>query len=137
MIERQKRTGLLIMITGAIVILLAVFLEAKSFQSGLLSGLGAALFVMGFVRIIKMNRLLKDPDKAADYEANFTDERTAIIAGRAGKFALFITAYAEIAVGIVAAFAFDNQLVCQILCYGACFSCLLYYAMFIYFNKRG
>ena len=135
MIKKQKTTGLLVLIAGAIIILIAILLDAKTFQSGRLSVLGTALFAFGLARLIKMLRLEKKPEKAADYEASFTDERTASIAGKAGKLALFITAYAEIAAGLVAALAFSSEVICQVLCYAACFTCLLYFGLFVCFNR--
>ena len=129
MIKKQKITGLLVLIAGVTIILIAIMLDAKTFQIGRLSVLGTALLAFGLARVIKMIRLEKNPGKAADYEAAYTDERTASIAGRAGKLALFITAYAEIAAGLIAALAFNNEIICQVLCYSACFICLLYFTL--------
>lgn len=136
MIKQQNKLGILSMIAGAGIIVLALAINTGDFNDGLLSGLGAALFAIGIVRFVKLRRLEKDPERAADYEAAFKDERAAAIGGKAGRYALFITAYAEIAVGMIGAFAFNNEVLCQALCYAACFSCLLYYGLFVYFNKK-
>ena len=136
MIKKQKRTGLICLIAGAVVIAVSIFVSTGAFNDGLLSGVGAALLVIGFARILKLHRLEKHPDKAADYEAAFSDERTAAIGGKAGRYALFITVWAEIAAGIVCAFAFHSEIACQVLCYGACFACLVYYATFVVLNKK-
>lgn len=136
MIKSQKKAGLLIMLTGAAVIIVSIFVKVNAFNDGLLSGAGTALFVLGLARIIKMYRIEKDPDRAADYEASFKDERTAAIAGKAGKYALFISVYIEIAAGFTASIAFENEVLCQALCYAGCFSCILYTIMFVIFNKK-
>ena len=136
MIEKQKKTGLAIMIAGIIIIVIAIIGGAESFKTGLLSGLGTALFVTGAARILKMFRLGKNPEKAAEYEAQFTDERTVYISGKAGKLAMFIAVYTELAAGLVAIFAFDSEIICMLMCYAACFQCLVYFVVFVIINKK-
>ena len=67
------------------------------------SGLGCGLFVCGAVRLLRVYRLSRDPEKAADYDASLKDERTAYVANKARSMAFFICIYVQLAASMLAA----------------------------------
>ena len=53
------------------------------------NGLGCGLFVCGAVRLLRVYRLSRDPEKAADYDAMLKDERTMYVANKARRHDVF------------------------------------------------
>ena len=136
MIKKQIRAGVVILITGVIILIMNFVIDAELFNNGFCSGTGAVLVGWGSTYVIRNMRIGRDPERAAEYEAAFSDERNVYIAGRAGKMALLISAYTEILAGVIAILGFGSYATGQILLYAACFQCLLYYVIFAIYNKK-
>lgn len=136
MIKKQIRTGVVILITGVIIVIVTFVTDVKVFNNGFMSWTGAALIAWGSAYVIRNMRIGRDPERAAEYEAALRDERNVYIAGRAGKMALLISAYTEILAGVIAILGFGSYAIGQILLYAACFQCLLYYVIFAIYNKK-
>lgn len=83
-----------------------------------------------------MYRLTRDPDKAADYDASLTDERTAYVANKARSMALYICIYVHLAAALAAILIFKQTLVGQVLCALTCLQTLVYTGCFWYYNRK-
>lgn len=136
MIKKQKAAAISFMIIGLIISLIFALTGADDYNSGLLCGLGTSLTVVGIIRLVKLHRLSRDPEKAADYEAANKDERVVYIANKARALVFLISIYAQLAVGLAAAFVFDQRLLSMVMCYFVCFQCLLFAAVYYYYSKK-
>ena len=95
-----------------------------------LSSFGSAIAVVGAARLLRVYRLTRDPDKAADYDASLTDERTAYVANKARLAALYICIYVQLAAALSAILIFRQTLVGQVLCALTCLQTLVYTGCF-------
>ena len=86
-------------------------------------------------RLLRVRRLSRDPEKAADYEASLRDERTAYVANKARSMAFFISIYVQLAAGLLAILVFDRPLVGQVLCGLTCLQGLLYTVFYWHYDK--
>lgn len=132
----QRKYGLILIIVGVILWAALLLFTEKSENSVLIGSYGMALALIGLFRVIKSSRLLRDKEKAEDYEAMRTDERTVFIANKARSMALYISILVQSAAGLVAYFAFDNLIVCQTLYLVTCVQCMTYYIFWIIYNKK-
>ena len=117
-LKEQKKLGILYLALGAVLFLV-----------GLLTDVGAA-------RLLRVYRLTRDPDKAADYDASLTDERTAYVANKARSMALYICIYVQLAAALAAILIFKQTLVGQVLCALTCLQTLVYTGCFWYYNRK-
>lgn len=101
-----------------------------------LSSFGSAIAVVGAARLLRVYRLTRDPDKAADYDASLTDERTAYVANKARSLALYICIYVQLAAALAAILIFKQTLVGQVLCALTCLQTLVYTGCFWYYNRK-
>ena len=136
MVKRQKMLSASYVLIGLTIALVFAFIDADDYQSGLLSGLGTSLVVVGLIRLTKLYRLSRDPEKQADYEAVYTDERVRYIVNKARALVFVISIYAQLAAGLIAQFIFDQRLLGRVLCYCTCFQCLLFVAVYRYYSKK-
>ena len=97
---------------------------------------GSAIAVVGAARLLRVYRLTRDPDKAADYDASLTDERTAYVANKARSMALYICIYVQLAAALAAILIFKQTLVGQVLCALTCLQTLVYTGCFWYYNRK-
>ena len=132
----QRKYGLILIVVGVILWAALLLFTEKSENSVLIGSYGMALALIGLFRVIKSSRLLRDKEKAEDYEAMRTDERTVFIANKARSMALYISILVQSAAGLVAYFAFDNLIVCQTLYLVTCVQCMTYYIFWIIYNKK-
>ena len=79
-----------------------------------------------------MNR---DPEKAADYDASLTDERTVYISNKARSMTFFICVFVQVAASMLAILVFDQVLVGQVLCGLTCLQGLLYTVFYWHYDK--
>ena len=100
------------------------------------SGLGCGLFVCGAVRLLRVYRLSRDPEKAADYDAMLKDERTVYVANKARSVTFFICVYAQLAAGLLALLVFDQPVIGQVLCLVTCAQCLIFSGTYWYYNRK-
>lgn len=135
MIQKQKKLALFYLIVG-LVISLVFGTGGDDYNTGLLCGLGTSFAAVGIIRLLKYYRLSKNPDKLADYEAIYTDERVLYIANKARALVFMISIYAQLAAGLIAQFVFSQRLVSIVLCYSVCFQCFLFVGIYHYYSKK-
>lgn len=81
-LQEQKKCGILVTVIGLVMFAIG-FLLGDAHMGDFYSGLGCGLFVCGAVRLLRVYRLSRDPEKAADYDAMLKDERTMYVANKA------------------------------------------------------
>ena len=72
-LKDQKKLGILYLVLGAALFLVGLLTDAGE-KTNWLSSFGSAIAVVGAARLLRVYRLTRDPDKAADYDASLTDE---------------------------------------------------------------
>ena len=133
-LKEQKKFGILWLSIGAALFLAGLLLGETEYGS-YISGFGGALMGVGAARLLRVRRLSRDPEKAADYEASLRDERTAYLANKARSMAFFISIYVQLAAGLLAILVFDRPLVGQVLCGLTCLQGLLYTVFYWHYNN--
>ena len=88
-LKEQKKFGILWLSIGAALFLAGLLLGETEYGS-YIGGFGGGLTAVGLVRLLRVRRLSRDPEKAADYDASLKDERTAYVANKARSMTLFI-----------------------------------------------
>ena len=134
-LKEQKIFGLLWLGVGAALLLAGLLLQ-ESRYGGYISGFGGGLMGVGAVRLLRVYRLSRDPEKSADYDASLRDERTAYVANKARSMAFFISIYVQLAAGLLAILVLDRPLVGQVLCGLTCLQSLLYTAFYWHYDKK-
>lgn len=135
-LRSQKIRGIVFILIGVVGWLLGVFLLKENEQSNFVSGFFAGMVTIGIVSALKAARLMKDPEKAQDYETMQKDERTVFVANKARSMALYISVLAQCVAALTAYVFFKNVIVCKTLCYATCFQCIVYYIYWIIYNKK-
>lgn len=134
-LKEQKKFGILWLSIGAALFLAGLLLGETGYSS-YISGFGGALMGVGAARLLRVRRLSRDPEKAADYEASLRDERTAYVANKARSMALYICIYVQLAAALAAILIFKQTLVGQVLCALTCLQTLVYTGCFWYYNRK-
>lgn len=134
-LKEQKKFGILWLSIGAALFLAGLLLGETEYGS-YISGFGGALMGVGAARLLRVRRLSRDPEKAADYEASLRDERTAYVANKARSMALYICIYVQLAAALAAILIFKQTLVGQVLCALTCLQTLVYTGCFWYYNRK-
>lgn len=129
----QRNFGIFWLIAGAALLAAGCLSGA---DGSLLSGFGGGFIACGAVRLLRVHRLGSDPERAADYEASLTDERTAYVSTRARSAAFIIGVYVQLIGGLLARFVFHETLVGLVLCYLTGLQGLLYTVFFWRFNRK-
>ena len=133
-LKEQKKFGILWLSIGA-ALFLAVLLLGETGYSSYISGFGGALMGVGAARLLRVRRLSRDPEKAADYDASLTDERTVYISNKARSMTFFICVFVQVAASMLAILVFDQVLVGQVLCGLTCLQGLLYTVFYWHYDK--
>ena len=94
-LKEQKKFGILWLSIGAALFLAGLLLGETEYGS-YISGFGGGLTAVGLVRLLRVRRLSRDPEKAADYDASLKDERTAYVANKARSMTFFICVYVQL-----------------------------------------
>ena len=128
-LKEQKKFGILWLSIGAALFLAGLLLGETEYGS-YISGFGG-----GLVRLLRVSRLSRDPEKAADYDASLKDERTAYVANKARSMTFFICVYVQLAASMLAILVFDQVLVGQVLCGLTCLQGLLYTVFYWHYDK--
>ena len=136
-LKNQKKFAILWVIVGVVLWVAALVPKwENTYYSGLASGMAGCFIVIGVIRLVRVRRWQKDPEKASDYEAALKDERTVYVSNKARSMTFFVSVYVQLAAGLIAIYAFDQLLLGQVLCYLTCFQCLLFTVLFRVYNKR-
>ena len=133
-LKEQKKFGILWLSIGAALFLAGLLLGETEYGS-YISGFGGALMGVGVARLLRVRRLSRDPEKAADYDASLTDERTVYISNKARSMTFFICVFVQVAASMLAILVFDQVLVGQVLCGLTCLQGLLYTVFYWHYNN--
>ena len=133
-LKEQKKFGILWLSIGAALFLAGLLLGETEYGS-YISGFGGGLTSVGLVRLLRVRRLSRDPEKAADYDASLKDERTVDISNKARSMTLFICVFVQVAASMLAILVFDHVLVGQVLCGLTCLQGLLYTVFYWHYDK--
>lgn len=133
-LKEQKKFGILWLSIGAALFLAGLLLGETEYGS-YISGFGGGLMAVGLVRLLRVRRLSRDPEKAADYDASLKDERTVYISNKARSMTLFICVFVQLAASMLAILVFDQTLVGQVLCGLTCLQGLLYTVFYWHYDK--
>ena len=133
-LKEQKKFGILWLSIGAALFLAGLLLGETGYSS-YISGFGGALMGVGAARLLRVRRLSRDPEKAADYDASLTDERTVYISNKARSMTFFICVFVQVAASMLAILVFDQVLVGQVLCGLTCLQGLLYTVFYWHYDK--
>ena len=133
-LKEQKKFGILWLSIGAALFLAGLLLGETGYSS-YISGFGGALMGVGAARLLRVRRLSRDPEKAADYDASLTDEREVYISNKARSMTFFICVFVQVAPSMLAILVFDQVLVGQVLCGLTCLQGLLYTAFYWHYDK--
>ena len=133
-LKEQKKFGILWLSIGAALFLAGLLLGETGYSS-YISGFGGALMGVGAARLLRVRRLSRDPEKAADYDASLTDERTVYISNKARSMTFFICVFVQVAASMLAILVFDQVLVGQVLCGLTCLQVLLYTVFYWHYDK--
>ena len=135
-LREQKKCGLLWLGIGAALFLAGLALQARDTASaGYVSGFGGGLVGVSIARLLRVRRLSRDPERAADYDASLTDERTVYISNKARSMTFFICVFVQVAASMLAILVFDQVLVGQVLCGLTCLQSLLYTVFYWHYDK--
>ena len=134
-LKEQKKFGILWLSIGVALFLAGLLLGETEYGS-YISGFGGGLTAVGLVRLLRVRRLSRDPEKAADYDAMLKDERTMYVANKARSMTFFICVYAELAAGLLALLVFDQPVIGQVLCLVTCAQSLIFCGTYWYYNKK-
>ena len=135
-LREQKKCGLLWLGIGAALFLAGLALQARDTASaGYVSGFGGGLVGVSIARLLRVRRLSRDPERAADYDASLTEERTVYISNKARSLTFFICVFVQVAASMLAILVFDQVLVGQVLCGLTCLQGLLYTAFYWHYDK--
>lgn len=132
-LREQKKFGLLWLGIGAALFLAGLAWNTAS--ASYVSGFGGGLAGVGIARLLRVRRLSRDPEWAADYDASLTDERTAYVANKARSMTFFICVYVQLAAALLAILVFEQPLVGQVLCGLTCLQGLLYTVFYWHYDK--
>ena len=136
-LREQKKCGLLWLGIGAALFLAGLALQARDTASaGYVSGFGGGLVGVSIARLLRVRRLSRDPERAADYDASLTDERTVYISNKARSMTLFICVFVQVAASMLAILVFDQVLVGQVLCGLTCLQGLLYTLLYWHYGRK-
>ena len=134
-LKEQKKFGILWLSIGAALFLVGLLLGETEYGS-YIGGFGGGLTAVGLVRLLRVRRLSRDPEKAADYDAMLRDERTIYVASKARSMTFFICVYAELAAGLLVLLVFKQPIIGQVLCLVTCAQSLIFCGTYWYYNKK-
>ena len=136
-LREQKKCGLLWLGIGAALFLAGLALQVRDTASaGYMSGFGGGLVGVSIARLLRVRRLSRDPERAADYDASLTDERTVYISNKARSMTFFICVFVQLAASMLAILVFDQVLVGQVLCGLTCLQGLLYTILYWHYGRK-
>lgn len=136
MVKKQKRAALVYLALGLAIALIAAFAPGDDYNMGILSGMGTSLIAVGLLRLLKLHRLTRTPEQAADYEASGNDERVRYIVTKARAVAFVTAIFVQLAAGLMAQLVFNQRLIGMVLCYCTCFQCLLFVVVYYYYSRK-
>lgn len=133
-LKEQKKFGILWLSIGAALFLAGLAWNTAS--ASYVSGFGGGLAGVGIARLLRVRRLSRDPERAADYDASLKDERTAYVANKARSMTFFICVFVQVAASMLAILVFEQPLVGQVLCGLTCLQGLLYTLLYWHYGRK-
>lgn len=131
-LKEQRIYGIILTSIGAIIWIIAM----DAHQGEYLSALGSMLALIGILKIIKSSRLLKDPEKSANYENAINDERIKYISNKARSLTFVLSIYIQLIGALIIKFAFGNNQAGNIICYFTASQAFLYFMLYKIFEKK-
>ncbi len=135
-LKSQKLYGIILIIIGVVLEALFIILQEFSYKGGVICGMGSCFIFIGLLYLLRYRRLSKNEEKAADYDAAVTDERTAFIVSKARSVTFYICVFAQLIASLVCMLFLDQKLVGEVLAFLTCFQCILYYVILVILNKK-
>lgn len=135
-LKSQKIYGFVLIAIGIVLDAVFAYLQSIDYKGGVICGMGTTFIFIGLIYLLRVRRLSKNEEKAAEYEAAISDERTAFIVSKARSITFYICIFAQLIAGLVCMFFLDQRLIGEVLMYLTCFQCLVYYVILIIFNKK-
>ena len=132
-LKRQRRMAWMLLAVGTATALVA---SLCGVEESLLDMMGGACAVCGAVRLVRLRRLTRDPERVREYEVSLTDERTAYLANRARSVTFDVSTVAQLAAGYLCLSVLHQELLGKVLCALTCAQCLLFTALYRYYNKK-
>ena len=132
-LKRQRRMAWTLLAVGVATALVA---SLCGVEESLLDMMGGACAVCGLVRLVRIRRLTRDPERVQEYEASRTDERMAYLANRARSVTFAVSTVAQLAAGYLCLSVLHQELLGKVLCALTCAQCLLFTAFYRYYNKK-
>ena len=135
-LKSQKIYGFVLIAIGIVLDAVFAYLQSIDYKGGVICGMGTTFIFIGLIYLLRVRRLSKNKEKAADYEAAVTDERTAYIVSKARSATFYICIFAQLIAALLCIFLLDQRLIGEVFMYLTCFQCLVYYVILIIFNKK-
>ncbi|MGN1014473.1 MAG: hypothetical protein ACI4PM_03835 [Butyricicoccus sp.] len=138
---KRKHTLLYLsfILIGLALAITAAVLPGDGRQSELLSCFGSVLFVIGAIKLVRLYRISRNPEKMRDYEISRKDERVHFIAARAQQWTLWLSIYTELAFGLALSYLPQNELLQHVgtgICLFICVQMITYTILYYVFNRR-
>ena len=130
---------LTMILVGAALIVTSFILPDGRQPYSSLAALGTMFLVIGLVRLIRIHRILGNPERRRQYEISRQDERNKFIMHRAAVWTLWISVYAELAAEIGLFYLSDDPVLNNVgfgLAMVICAQMVLYMVLSFVIGKR-
>lgn len=134
-LKEMKKLGILYIIVGVVLFLIGIVTDGAQGDNWFVM-IGSALAAVGILRILKISRLNRNPEQAADYDASLQDERVAYVANKARSLTFFISVYAQLIIAFVLVLVFRQTLIGEAFCMLTGLQCVIYTLCFWHYSKR-
>ena len=133
---KRKHTLLYLsfLLIGLLLIVIAAVVPGEERQIKLLSCFGSVLLTIGLVKLVRLYRIARNPERLRDYEISNKDERLKFIAARAQQWTFAFSVYVELAIGLALSYIPRSELL-QHVGTGIClFLCVQMIAYLIFYH---
>lgn len=134
-LKELKKLGILYVIVGAVLFLIGIAADNGQGDNWFVM-IGSAVAAVGALRLLKISRLNRNPERAADYDASLQDERVAYVANKARSLTFFISVYTQLIIAFVLVLVFRRTLMGEAFCILTCLQCVIYTLCFWHYSRR-
>lgn len=120
---------------GAVLCVLAYFNVVPEALRTYLSSFGFVLLVVGLVKLLRFRSIMTDADKAREFDARMSEERTIFLVGKARSIVLYTSLFVQIVAAVVFQIM-DQPLVSQVLCYLTALQGVGYFLIWRYLDHK-